>query len=377
MLGVGDGKEAAGPYAVSEDASTITDQGEALSWDPVERRRPAAHPVGDRPQQQRADLARPGHHVGAVRRRRPGGRLPRLSRSCRRRPQGRPRARHPRPQAAGGGGTIRGCSPCSRRGHRTCSLGRWRAAAGDLLLGVELSRLRRAGLDAVRGCRDDLAALAPRPARPEPCPAGFPRTWTAGPYDALARGLVSAHKERSALGLTRVLGERLALAVLALLRGAIGARGPDEAAIGPVLLVPVPSARRAVRARGFDAGLALARAAARGSRTPGRHRCCVPARRVADQSGLGAAERQANLAGAFRVRGSSGRVEAASSAGPRPTVVVVDDVVTSGASLTEAVRALRAGGVAVLGRGDGGGDGAPHPPRPRPTGRPVRQPPPW
>jgi len=36
VLGSATAKEAAGPYAVSEDASTITDQGEALSWDPVE-----------------------------------------------------------------------------------------------------------------------------------------------------------------------------------------------------------------------------------------------------------------------------------------------------------------------------------------------------
>ena len=34
-LGSATGKEPAGPYAVSEDASTITDQGEALSWNPV------------------------------------------------------------------------------------------------------------------------------------------------------------------------------------------------------------------------------------------------------------------------------------------------------------------------------------------------------
>ena len=36
VLGSATAEEAAGPYIVSEDASTITDQGEALSWDPVE-----------------------------------------------------------------------------------------------------------------------------------------------------------------------------------------------------------------------------------------------------------------------------------------------------------------------------------------------------
>jgi len=263
----------------------------------------------------------------------------------------------------------------------------WRDAAGDLLVGASCHGCGAPAWTLCEGCRVELAASPARPTWPEPCPAGFPRTWTAGTYDALARGLVSAHKERSALGLTRVLGERLALAVLALL---------DETGVllpaaggRPVLLVPVPSARRAVRARGFDAGLALARAAA--ARLPDTRAgpLLAPARRVADQSGLGAAERQANLAGAFRVRRSfpwasgwatgatratgavvgtegsgaaigtggtaegrtaSTAVRAAAEARRRaPWVVVVDDVVTSGASLTEAVRALRSGGVDVLG----------------------------
>ena len=208
---------------------------------------------------------------------------------------------------------------------------------------------------------------------------------TAGSYDDLARGLVSAHKERGALGLTRVLGERLALAVLALLEAAtVDDLGPDRSGTGgpgpggagaagsrvvhgPVLLVPVPSARRAVRERGFDAGLALARAAARRLPRARAAPLLVPARRVADQSGLGAVERHANLAGAFWVRGGllgSSRLVPATGA-----VVVVDDVVTSGASLTEAVRALRAGGVDVLGAATAAATVRRHPSGRRPSSR--------
>jgi predicted amidophosphoribosyltransferase len=215
-------------------------------------------------------------------------------------------------------------------------LERWAVAAGDLLLGAACHGCGAPAWQLCPGCRVRLASSRPYPAGPDPRPPTFPPTWTAGPYDLLLRALVSAHKERSALGLTRLLGERLALAVLALLRDRLEALPPS------LVLVPVPSARGVVRARGFDASRALARAAA--DRLPSAVRVrvqpvLVPVRTVADQTGLGAQERWRNLAGAYAVR-------------RRPTaaaVVVVDDVVTTGASLSEADRALRAVGVPVLG----------------------------
>jgi predicted amidophosphoribosyltransferase len=59
-----------------------------------------------------------------------------------------------------------------------------------------------------------------------------------------------------------------------------------------------------------------------------------------DQAGLSAAERAANLAGAVRV----GRVPAGLSA---YRIVLVDDVITTGATLAECARALRAVGITV------------------------------
>ncbi len=112
---------------------------------------------------------------------------------------------------------------------------------------------------------------------------------------------------------------------------------------GGVLLVPVPSSRAAVRERGQDHARRLAAAAARALRSDGRAARALPllapARRTADQSGLSSAERAANLAGALRVRGRP----------PPGPVVLVDDVVTTGATLVEAARALRAAGVPVTG----------------------------
>lgn len=108
----------------------------------------------------------------------------------------------------------------------------------------------------------------------------------------------------------------------------------------PVLLVPVPSARGAVRARGHDPARRIALAAAgelRRTGTPARVVAVLRQRRwVADQSGLNSRQRLDNLAGALEVVGGGARLLAD---GP---VVLVDDLMTTGASLREAARAVRA-----------------------------------
>ncbi|GAB3759439.1 ComF family protein [Microlunatus parietis] len=214
----------------------------------------------------------------------------------------------------------------------------WLAAAGDLLLGARCPACLRPWWGLCPPCRSLLRSRIPRAARPTPCPAGFPPTSTAGWYDEPLRRLIVGHKERQALGLAPVLGELLAVACWHLIR--TRPTRPD----GELTLVPIPSARAAVRSRGYDATTALARRAAALLRpaAPVRVRRLLRHHRsVHDQSGLDAAARQRNLADSLRVR-DAGSTQ-------RGMIIIVDDLVTTGATLTEASRALAAAGMPVLG----------------------------
>lgn len=118
-----------------------------------------------------------------------------------------------------------------------------------------------------------------------------------------------------------------------------GGRWTGEGIGVPVLLVPVPSARRAVRARGHDPARRIALAAAGELRRAGMRARVVAVLRqgrgVADQAGLNSRQRLDNLAGALTVVPGGGRLLA------EGLVVLVDDLMTTGASLTEAARAVR------------------------------------
>jgi predicted amidophosphoribosyltransferase len=212
----------------------------------------------------------------------------------------------------------------------------WFAAAGDLLLGATCHGCGIAWWGVCPACRQLISARRPAWARPDPCPAGFPPTVTSSAYDPVLRGLINAHKERQALSLTRLLADRLAGSVHVLLT--LLGHAPHAS----VVLVPVPSAAGAVRRRGFDATLAMARAAAR--RLSSRYPTSVAAslvqtRGVRDQAGLDSGARLANVTDAFRLRRPV----------PLGPAVLVDDLVTTGSSLTEAARVLRQAGVPLLG----------------------------
>jgi predicted amidophosphoribosyltransferase len=201
----------------------------------------------------------------------------------------------------------------------------------DLVLPAACAGCAAPGADLCAVCDRLLRSEWPGPHAPSPAPPGLPPLVAAGAYDGVRRAVLLAHKEHGRLALAAPLGRLLA--------GAVHVLGPP----GPVVLVPVPSSPAAIRARGQDHARRLAAAGARALRragVPARARpLLVQARRTADQSGLSTAARAGNLAGALRAR-----------PGALPErVVLVDDIVTTGATLAEAARALRVAGVDVAG----------------------------
>lgn len=212
-----------------------------------------------------------------------------------------------------------------------------RAAAADLVLGAACVGCGRPGVPMCIRCARTLRAL-PFRTWPDPCPPGLPPVWALTAYDDVVRAALVAHKESGVLALARPLGEALALAVLGLVAsqpcGSAGLR-----------LVPVPSHPATVRARGHDPLQRIAgetrRALVRAGMPARVTRSLRQRRRVADQAGLGASERSANLVGAFVAR-----VPGARTGGQ---VCVVDDIVTTGATALEATRALTEAGHQVLG----------------------------
>jgi predicted amidophosphoribosyltransferase len=208
---------------------------------------------------------------------------------------------------------------------------------------------------ACTACRGQLTSETARLVLPYPAPAGLPTCAAAAPYRRQVRRLLIAYKERGRRDLGPLLSLALVHALLALpaVRGLLSA--PRSRGSRRLFLVPVPASRAAWRSRGVDHMATLVRGAlaplrqlSGGTGGPG-FVSWAPllqlTRGVADQGGLTAAGRATNLSGAFRLRPADRLHPAHTRVGAAAMVVLIDDVLTTGATMAEATRALAAGGV--------------------------------
>lgn len=172
--------------------------------------------------------------------------------------------------------------------------------------------------------------------RPDPCPPGLPTLAAAATYSGSVRNAVLAAKERDRRELDATLGAMLATAIGLLIASLSG----RQRLPGPLWLVPVPASPAARRQRGRDHVRDWTELAARRLRADNIAAQRVSALRRArgglDSVGLDAGRRALNLSGAFAL-------EPVSPPLPSTVVVVVDDIVTTGATLVAATACLTAG----------------------------------
>lgn len=188
-------------------------------------------------------------------------------------------------------------------------------------------------------CETCLAVIdGTRPSRslPHPVPDGMPPTWSAAPYAGVVRSMIVAWKDADRVEVAPALARLLASTIVAALTDSPVA----TAAITrgqPVVIVPIPSRARSVRARGRRPLEELVARIVSGV-GPVVGVMSVPAlqleRAVLDQAGLGQQARAANLRHAMRVEPR--QRDALDGA----VAILVDDVVTTGSTLSEAARVL-------------------------------------
>jgi ComF family protein len=192
---------------------------------------------------------------------------------------------------------------------------------GDALCGQCHSDLVPLGTASCLRCGHPWSLEVPRCAE---CPPAIDVARQAVSYAGPAPALVTALKDRRL--------RSLAAPIAAVMATRIPAPPPG------VTLVPVPLARARQRERGFNQAALIARELGRVWRLP----VSAPIIRVQEapaQRGSSVTERRAQVRGAFAPDGS----------GAPPAVCLVDDVHTTGATLTACARALRAGGAERIG----------------------------
>ena len=167
-----------------------------------------------------------------------------------------------------------------------------------------------------------------RESRPE-----FERAAAFGEYKDSLRGLIHLLKYEGITPAQAPLGQMLGEAI----RELLPATGHE-----PLLLVPVPLHRSRRRSRGFNQAELIALAALKRLSQPIElvSGLLIRQRETISQVGLSRQERIENMRGAFRIV-DRGRVKGRS-------VIVVDDVMTTGTTLSECARVLKKAGANMV-----------------------------
>jgi predicted amidophosphoribosyltransferase len=201
----------------------------------------------------------------------------------------------------------------------------------DLILPLECGGCGAPATRWCDACALELSVAADQPHVVNPRVDPQVPVFALGRYAGTRRQAILAMKEHGRGDLVAPLARALAIGVHRLLTW-----GLVET---PLTIVPAPTRRSAARRRGGDPVTRLARVAVAGHPEVSVVQALRMKALTRDSVGLGTAARERNVAGRVLPRGQR----------PGTEVLIVDDIVTTGATAAESVRVLRAAGVRVAG----------------------------
>jgi ComF family protein len=163
----------------------------------------------------------------------------------------------------------------------------------------------------------------------------YERAVAYGSYESELRDLIHLLKFQQVRPAAAILGRLLAAAIATL---------EPVMPVGKIAVVPVPLFKRKQAQRGFNQAEMIAREALKGLSRPQRFELCtgilLRRRETASQIGLTSHQRRENMRGAFAVK------HATCSNIVKRDILLIDDVVTTGTTVSECARVLLRSGAA-------------------------------